>query len=186
SPSPSITWHPRTTGVLPRWRARVVRIATRSGLVLVEVAGQLQLVARGLGQLAPGPLVDDALQQLGAELLVAGGGGLQQPASESVARPVGRVVLAGDPPGDREALAGEPRELLEHRIVGARGADQAVADRLERQHGEQEPLLVVDRAVDVGARPEQRLEAAERLDRLAGLAQPAGAPEPELDLAGPP
>ena len=40
------------------------------GSLLVEVAGQLQLVARRLGQLAARPLVDDALQELGAEVLV--------------------------------------------------------------------------------------------------------------------
>ena len=63
--------------------------------------------------------------------------------------------------------------------------DHALARGLEREQREEEPLIVVDRGVEIGARAEQRLERAERLDRLAGLAQPLRALEQQLDvLAG--
>ena len=63
-------------------------------------------------------------------------------------------------------------------------AEDAFASDLEREEREEEALLVVDRGVEVGARSEQRLQAAERLDGLAALAEPARALEQQLDVLG--
>ena len=109
---------------------------------------------------------------------------LDQAEAERVERLVGDVVSLRELLRDRVALRGEPRELLEHRIVGARRAQDALAGGLEREQREEEALVVVDRGVEIGARAEQRLERAERLDRLAGLAQALRALEQQLDVLG--
>ena len=140
------------------------------------MAGELELVLGGLGELAAGALLDDALEELGAEVLVVAR--LEEAEAEGVDRLVGDLALAGEAGGDREALGGEPGELLEDGIVGVGRPQQGLAGGLEREDGEQEALLVVDRGVDVGARAQERAQAAERLDRLAGLAQPPGRRRP--------
>src|SRR5262249_25081046 len=88
----------------PRPRSRTSTSSTRP--LFVEVAGQLELVLRRLRELAAGALVDDALQQLGAELFVGAVAGLDQPEAEGVERLVGNVLLACELLGDRVALRG--------------------------------------------------------------------------------
>ena len=114
------------------------------------MAGELELVAGGLGELAAGAFLDDALEELGAEVFVAAVAGLEEAEAEGVDGLVGDVVLAGEALGDREAVAGEAGELLEDGVVGVGGAEQAVAGDLEGEDGEQEALLVVDRGVASG------------------------------------
>src|SRR5213075_318086 len=120
-------------------------------LVLVEVAGQLELVLRRLRELAAGPLVDDALEQLGAELLVRSVPALDQAEAEAVQLLVGDVVVLRELLGHGVALRGEASELREDRIVGVCLAKDAFAGGLERELREEEALIVVDRGVDVGA-----------------------------------
>src|SRR5262249_41503933 len=143
-----------------------------------------ELVLGGLGELAAGALVDDALEELGAQLLVAAVAGLEQAEAEGVDRLVGDVALAGEAPGDREAFGGQARDLLEDRIVDVGGAQEALACGLQGEDSEEEALLVVDRGVDVGARAQEGSEAAEGLDWFSGLAQALGAIEEELDVPG--
>src|SRR5690606_27468318 len=103
----------------------------RSAASAVEVAGQLQLVARVAGQLGAGPLVDDALHELGAELLVGARLRLEEAEAERVDVLVADVLVAGQLAGDRVVALVQPRELLDDRRVGAAGAKDALAERLQ-------------------------------------------------------
>src|SRR5256885_6189718 len=172
------------TAISGKTRMPVLVVSSPRGLILVEVAGELELVLRRLRELAARALVDDALEQLGAELLVRAIAGLDQAEAERVERLVRQILLARELLRDRVALRGKPAELVEHGIVGPGRAQDALAGGLEREQREQEALLVVDRGVEVGVRPEQRLERAERLDRLALLSQPLRALEQQLDVLG--
>jgi hypothetical protein len=83
--------------------------------------------------------------------------GLEEAEAGGVDGLVGDVLLAIEALGDREALGGEARELLEDGGVGAGGAEDALAGSLESEDGEEEALLVVDGGV---ARGRARLTAS--------------------------